>query len=153
MIKIAITLEGSHQEMEAVLQFISNQQDEETEVHEEEATTPELALDEHFIWTERKIRAVYWGVSYNCRKLFRELAKNEEGLTALALSKKLGLGDERGIGGVLSSLGRQLNDSNYKDLPYPLDWTTYGRHIMIPIWRDMVTKLAEEQDSIVGDNE
>ncbi len=147
MIKVAITLDGSPEEMASVLQFISDQPKEGVALNEGDSTSTGQTEDEQLIWTERKVREVYWDVSYQCRKLLKEVTKHENGITTLSLSQILGLNDERGIGGVLSSLGRVLKDPRYKDLKYPLDWITYGRYIMIPIWRDMVTKLMKEEDS------
>lgn len=153
MIKVAITLEGRPEEMASVLQFISGQQKEGVALNEQDSVVINQDEDEQLIWTERKIRAVYWGVSYTCRRLFREVANHENGITPLQLSKKLGLADERGVGGVLSSLGRLLKDPEYAGLQYPLDWITYGRYKMIPIWRGIIAKLVEEEGSIIGDNE
>lgn len=144
MLKVGITLEGNLEELVSVLQYISAKQRGNSTLHNTAPTEQSPAAEETQAWTEEKIRLILSNVSDTCESLLRELVKHEDGITTLALSKTLGLNDERGIGGVLSSLGRQLNNPEYEDLPYPLDWTKYGRRKMIPIWRDIVAELVEE---------
>lgn len=143
MIKVGITLEGSVKEMASILQYISSQQKEEGTLHEAEYAEVTKVEEERPVWTEGKVRSIYRGVSYECRRLLREVAKHEDGISTSALAAKLGT-DEHGVGGTLSSLGRQLNNPEVKGLQYPLDWTKYGAYKMLPIWRNTIAKISKE---------
>ncbi len=150
MLKVGITLEGSLEELSSVLQYISDHQKgdlprdiesiDHTESHEKTMT-----------WTEEKVDSIFWGVSYECRRLLKEAAKDAEGIATSVLSRKLGV-NEHGIGGVLSSLGHQLKKPEFAGLQYPLDWTKDGKYKMIPVWIRVITKTVEELENFVEDN-
>jgi len=153
MITVGITLGGSLEELTSVLEWISARQKEQimpkkdqpilSEIEPAKSDQPEEATD----WTEQKISSVYWNVSYDCRRLLKIVANNEAGISTFSLGKMLGV-DEHGVGGILSSLGRQLNQPGVQGLRYPMDYTKDG-YRMKPIWRDVIAKIVKEQETIV----
>ena len=150
MLKVGITLEGSLEELSSVLQYISDHQKGEL-LHDIESVDLAPSDEEPMTWTEEKVKSIFRDISYECRRLLKEAAKHEAGITTSVLGKKLGV-NEHGIGGILSSLGRQLKNPTFAGLQYPLDWTKDGKYKMIPVWISIITKIVEEQDSIVEDN-
>jgi hypothetical protein len=143
MIKVGITLEGDVEELVSVLQYISDRQGEGFALRKPATVEPDGTDEEIQTWTEEKIKSILYKVSFNCESLLKEIAKHENGIGTFALGKKLGV-EERGVGGILSSLGRQLKDSEFEGLPYPLEYTYEGGYKMPPIWRDTIAKIEAE---------
>ena len=139
MIKVSITLEGSREELSSVLEHIAEmREEEEIETASREANTAG-ASEVILSWTESLVAIVWRDLSLDCRELLLEIARHEDAVSTYDLGEIMGLTPQE-IGGRLSSLGRRINQHGLNSLPDPLDWR--GGDIMIPIWRDTISKIG-----------
>jgi hypothetical protein len=138
VMKMAITLEGSIEEIKPILRYLSQEQGIAVAVKEEKSPIT--------FWTEDMIRKVWNGLTPDCKEILRAVANNGDGLTFanwLATVTSNGKFNAQTIGGRLSSLGHQIRINSYQNLPHPLI-TENQVYKLDPVWRSAIIKFDQE---------
>ena len=130
--KATLTLEGSAQEIRLALERI---------IGIEEESSDSNGVGETSFWTETTAKAVFRGMSWGAREVYREIASVPEPYPIYTLMEKLGL-NGNALGGTMSSPTRQMRIQGYSAYPNPAEWRNYPEiglaYTMNPVWRKII---------------
>lgn len=136
MTKMAITIEGSIEEILPVLVELSKMNAPKTVSH----VSP--------LWTGYQVNTVWKGITREAQRIFREVAEGPDVYPFDQLKHILGLSGNQ-IGGRLSSVGHQLRIKGCQNFPRPLltDVPTQdgSRGFKLdPVWRDTILEMDKQ---------
>lgn len=140
--KVTITLEDSLAKLIPALQQIADLQAHELAEQKVDSVDSDQAEEEPQSWNEDRVRLVWRDLSVGCKEILTEIAQHEDGIKTDELMGKLNL-TSYVVGGRLSSLGHQLRIHKCGKLRYPVDWVSGSTYRMIPIWKDIVSKIEK----------